>query len=225
MVVTTRGGEKNKERRDQQSTSTQVNHYSPSKETASPSDTLEFELGLSDQTKKSAKIPRTPPKGNPVNEQSKLVNPLSIDSINENTSKIFNEYTIPIESQNNFASTENLIEFETTPLINTNLNSRGVITSPSSNMPSDNDNTTSSITRLPPFNKNDPDLWFNQVERLFTRNKIIAEADKADVLIAAVDSDILTCVRCVVLKQPPPENIYTQIKEGLLSNFAVSNEL
>lgn len=83
-----------------------------------------------------------------------------------------------------------------------------------------NDHNTN-VTRLPLFNKNDPDLWFNQIERLFTRNNIITEAD---VLIATIDSDILTCVRCVVLQRPAPEDVYTQIKNRILNNFGVSNE-
>lgn len=80
------------------------------------------------------------------------------------------------------------------------------------------------VTRLPPFNKSDPDLWFNQVERILSRNNIIEEEDKADVLIATVDSDILTCVRCVVLQRPAPADIYTQIKNGIRANFGLSDE-
>lgn len=106
-----------------------------------------------------------------------------------------------------------------------NKSQRELVTCAVSNMaPGTEHNGETSSTRLPPFDKNDPDLWFNQVERLLARKNITAEIDKADVLIAGVDSEVLTCVRCVVLARVPPPDIYTQIKNGILANFGMSNE-
>ncbi|XP_051167306.1 uncharacterized protein LOC127285367 [Leptopilina boulardi] len=84
--------------------------------------------------------------------------------------------------------------------------------------------TDLSRVRLPNFNKNDPDMWFDQIERIFRRHGVSTEIDQADLLIGGVDSEILTCVRCLVLTKPPPSDIYTQIKSGILTNFGTSKE-
>lgn len=63
--------------------------------------------------------------------------------------------------------------------------------------------------KLPPFSKDDPELWFVQIERLFSRKQILLESDKADVLIFGLNSEILSCVKNIAVMTPSPVDIYS----------------
>lgn len=78
--------------------------------------------------------------------------------------------------------------------------------------------------RLPPFSTSDTEMWFAQAEAVFDRHRIESELAKVQVMVAQVDSESLRCVRHLVMANPKPENVYTQIKNELISHFAISRE-
>ena len=78
--------------------------------------------------------------------------------------------------------------------------------------------------KIPTFFTNDPTLWFLQVESTFASCRITAEQTKADFVIANLDGDVINCVRDLLTAAERPDNIYTQIKERIISNFSVSAE-
>lgn len=82
----------------------------------------------------------------------------------------------------------------------------------------------SNSIKLPQFSNNDPEMWFAQVESIFERNRIETECSKAQIIMAQVDADTLACVRHVVMSNPKPVDAYTQIKNGIIFHFALSQE-
>ncbi|XP_043472425.1 uncharacterized protein LOC122505070 [Leptopilina heterotoma] len=66
-------------------------------------------------------------------------------------------------------------------------------------------------------------MWFAQAEAVFDRHGIEMELAKVQI-VAQVDSESLRCVRHIVMANPEPENVYTQIKNELISHFAISKE-
>lgn len=84
-----------------------------------------------------------------------------------------NEYNFQSDSSSKSSSEIGSENSDTTS--NTSLNADKNITPLALIMATDGINNHSSITRLPPFNINYPDLWFNQVERVMNRNNINSE--------------------------------------------------
>ncbi|XP_043473384.1 uncharacterized protein LOC122505671 [Leptopilina heterotoma] len=78
--------------------------------------------------------------------------------------------------------------------------------------------------KLPKLCANEPELWFVQIESIFTSHNINAKAEKTQALLANADGDSLNCVKHIIMANPPPADSYTQIKNGIIAHFSVSDE-
>lgn len=76
--------------------------------------------------------------------------------------------------------------------------------------------------RLPPFWKQDPHLWFLQIEAQFTTSNIVADLTKFNTIVGNVDCDILTFVKDII-HNPPANNKYECIKTRLTAKFTASD--
>lgn len=76
--------------------------------------------------------------------------------------------------------------------------------------------------RVPPFWKQNPQLWFTQLEAQFANSNIIADLTKFNTIVGAVESDVLASVSDIVLN-PPANNRYRTIKQRLIKEFADSD--
>lgn len=76
--------------------------------------------------------------------------------------------------------------------------------------------------RVPPFWKQDPALWFRQLEAQFANSNIVSDLTKFNTIVGVVESDILSTVSDIVLN-PPANNMYEAIKGRLTKEFANSD--
>ncbi|GFX38938.1 transposon Ty3-I Gag-Pol polyprotein [Trichonephila clavipes] len=76
--------------------------------------------------------------------------------------------------------------------------------------------------KAPAFWENDPELWFFQVESQFLLAGISNDSTKFHAVIAALNSNILSCVRDLV-KNPPRESVYSSLKYKILQYFSQSD--
>lgn len=78
--------------------------------------------------------------------------------------------------------------------------------------------------KLPTFFSSDPKLWFVQADLVFECNNIRSERQRAGHIISALDYEIIQTISDLLSANPPVENLYTQIKERVTTNFSVSPE-
>ncbi|GFT20148.1 transposon Ty3-I Gag-Pol polyprotein [Trichonephila clavipes] len=76
--------------------------------------------------------------------------------------------------------------------------------------------------KAPAFWENDPELWFFQVESQFLLAGISNNSTKFHAVIAALNSNILSCVRDSV-KNPPKESAYSSFKDKIVQHFSQSD--
>lgn len=81
------------------------------------------------------------------------------------------------------------------------------------------------VPKIASFFREDPALWFAQAEISMRNARIVAEATKADTVLAALDVEVLACVKDIISITPAPDNIYERIKNRIISTFAVSDEV
>ncbi|XP_043263717.1 uncharacterized protein LOC122403957 [Colletes gigas] len=77
--------------------------------------------------------------------------------------------------------------------------------------------------KIPGFFRDDPALWFYQVEASFRTARVTDERTKADSIVAALDSEIIASFRDLITNSSL-ENPYTQIKERVLATYSASSE-
>lgn len=68
----------------------------------------------------------------------------------------------------------------------------------------------------PPFWKNNPSLWFRQLEAQFSIANITVDATKFNHVVAAIESDILNTVSDLVMN-PPSSDQYDTLKNRLIA--------
>ena len=71
-------------------------------------------------------------------------------------------------------------------------------------------NTQSTTIKIPPFWKDDPAVWFVQVEKQFEIKNIIDEATKYNTICFNLDTTAASLVRDMITTTPPNEP-YTTI--------------
>lgn len=75
-----------------------------------------------------------------------------------------------------------------------------------------------SLLRLPPFWKANPNTWFQQVEIAFPLMKISADEIKFGYIVLNLDNEALPFVTDLITS-PPSENKYEAIKRRIISSF------
>lgn len=77
--------------------------------------------------------------------------------------------------------------------------------------------------KLPPFWKNDPELWFIQVDAQFNAKGIRRDHSKYYHLLTALDIEALQQVSDIV-RSPPEQDKYITLKAHLIERFTESKE-
>ncbi|XP_024889953.1 uncharacterized protein LOC112466217 [Temnothorax curvispinosus] len=80
------------------------------------------------------------------------------------------------------------------------------------------------VPKISPFSQVDPELWFIQAELSMRNARITVQSTMADTVLAALDVEILNCVRDIIKLRPPPEDIYEQVKARIIATYAPSDE-
>lgn len=78
--------------------------------------------------------------------------------------------------------------------------------------------------KLPKFCDNDPDLWFLQIESIFSRMGISTEEARSQIVMSQLDADRLNCIRQLIMTIPRPADIYSQMKRSLISHYTIPDE-
>lgn len=76
--------------------------------------------------------------------------------------------------------------------------------------------------KIPRFWKENPKLWFAQIEAQFELHRITNERTKYFIILADLDTEILSQVSDIVMN--PPQDAYKQIKQRLIEHFSISEE-
>lgn len=79
------------------------------------------------------------------------------------------------------------------------------------------------IAKLPKFWKEEPDLWFAQVEAAFRVAHITTDLTKYDYLITNLDAQVLPFVSDII-RDPPAQGKYEAVKSRILTAFAETPE-
>lgn len=77
--------------------------------------------------------------------------------------------------------------------------------------------------RVPPFWRQNPKLWFSQLESQFVTSAITSDTTKYHTLVGSIESSILNHVSHIV-ENPPAGNKYEALKTALLNEFLESEE-
>lgn len=77
--------------------------------------------------------------------------------------------------------------------------------------------------KVPPFWKQNPQLWFKQLEAQFANSNITTDLTKFNTIVGVIDTDILSHVSDIVLT-PPAQNAYDSIKARLIKEFTESEQ-
>lgn len=77
--------------------------------------------------------------------------------------------------------------------------------------------------RVPPFWRQNPKLWFRQLESQFITSAITSDTTKYHTLVGSIESNILNHVSQIV-EEPPAVNKYETLKAALLNEFVESEE-
>ena len=78
--------------------------------------------------------------------------------------------------------------------------------------------------KIPSFFRSDPAVWFMQVEASLRNARITVESTKAYFVSAAVDAEVVACVKDIVSESPPSSDVYQRIKSRVIATFACSAE-
>lgn len=85
-----------------------------------------------------------------------------------------------------------------------------------------NNNVNAVKIRVPPFWKNDPQLWFLQLEAQFALSNIVADLTKYNTVVGNVEASFLDPVKDII-RNPPANNRYETIKNRLTKKFEESD--
>ncbi|XP_073841482.1 uncharacterized protein [Musca autumnalis] len=81
----------------------------------------------------------------------------------------------------------------------------------------------SSVHKLPPFWKENPKLWFMQVEAIFAISGITRDETNFQYVVANIDSNFLPHI-CDILESPPADGRFVAVKNRLMETFSESQE-
>jgi hypothetical protein len=75
--------------------------------------------------------------------------------------------------------------------------------------------------KAPSFWERDPELWFLQVESQFINAGITTDTTKFHIVVASLDSVVLSVVKDIV-KKPPANDTYIALKDRILKHYSQS---
>ncbi|GBM99728.1 hypothetical protein AVEN_237657-1 [Araneus ventricosus] len=76
--------------------------------------------------------------------------------------------------------------------------------------------------KVPPFWRENPAIWFSQLESQFITSGIVQDSTKYDTVVASVETEILSQVSDII--SPPNNDMYKTLKERLINIFSDSEE-
>lgn len=79
------------------------------------------------------------------------------------------------------------------------------------------------LPKIPPFFKDDPALWFLQVDASCRNANIVKQATKADLVVASLDFEIVACIKDLI-SNPVGDEQYDRIKERIIAAYSSSAE-
>lgn len=91
------------------------------------------------------------------------------------------------------------------------------------NSSSSNNELARISTKIPPFWKQNPALWFVQMESQFITKGVTSEKTKYHTIVSTIESEIAAQVSDIIMN-PPTDAPYSALKERLLERFADSEE-
>lgn len=77
--------------------------------------------------------------------------------------------------------------------------------------------------KVPPFWKENPSIWFHQIESQFVNSGITSDATKYHIVVGHIETDILSQVSDII-DSPPAEDAYLALKKRLIEVFSDSQE-
>ena len=83
--------------------------------------------------------------------------------------------------------------------------------------------TAAVALKLPPFWRDEPTIWFEQIEASFTTKGITTDQTKRDYVVAALDNETAREVKQAITK-PPATGKYDSLKSALINAFDRSQE-
>lgn len=95
-----------------------------------------------------------------------------------------------------------------------------------SGSPAQNGNNVANVFKVSvkysPFNREDPEIWFVQLEAQFGLGGITVDGTKYGHLLAALDSVTIKCVRDIVLNPGNENNKYENLKKAIIERLCDS---
>ena len=82
----------------------------------------------------------------------------------------------------------------------------------------------SRIPKLPAFWKEEPEVWFLQVEASFQIAGVTQDTTKFQYLVAHLDQSVLFIVKDIIIS-PPSSEKYNALKKRIIDSYAVSSEI
>ena len=98
-----------------------------------------------------------------------------------------------------------------------------VTAAPASSTPAATGTTAAASLKLPPFWKDEPSLWFTQIESMFSTKGISQDQTKYDYVVSSLDSTTATEIKATMLN-PPNEDKYGNIKTVLIAAYDRTQE-
>ncbi|GBO18786.1 hypothetical protein AVEN_59291-1 [Araneus ventricosus] len=77
--------------------------------------------------------------------------------------------------------------------------------------------------KVPPFWRENPAIWFSQLESQFITSGIVQDSTKYHTVVASVETEILSQVSDIITS-PPNDDMYKTLKERLINIFSDSEE-
>ncbi|XP_063963282.1 uncharacterized protein LOC135156084 [Lytechinus pictus] len=77
--------------------------------------------------------------------------------------------------------------------------------------------------KLPPFWRNDPEVWFAQAEAQFATRNIVVESTKYSYVIATLPPEVAQDIRDVLIN-PPVSEPYTTLKKKIIARTTESEQ-